>query len=51
MTVQFQINGQTRIGKVIARGYGKVDSPESFEVEVNKYGFTKWIPVKDCKVI
>lgn len=51
MTVQFQINGQTRTAKVIARGFHDVDAPESFEVEINSYGFTKWVPVKDCKVL
>ena len=51
MTVQFQINGKTRTAKVIDRGFFNVDLPECYEVEINRYGFTKLVPVKDCKVL
>lgn len=48
MIVQFQIDGTTRTGRVVSCGYFDVDAPKSFEVEVNSYGFTKYIPIKDC---
>lgn len=51
MQVQFEINGIRRVGNVVSRGFGWVDAPESYEVEVNAYGFTKWIPISECTVI
>lgn len=51
MTVSFKINGQTRTGKVVDRGFFHVDGPECYEVEINSYGFTKLIPVCECEPV
>lgn len=50
MTVQFTRNGKVFTGKVVSRGFHKVDMPECFEIEVARHAVV-FIPVTECKEI
>jgi len=52
MTVKFNKAGKEYRGEVIAKGYFKVDAPESYEVSVADVPHIRFlVPVTDCEEI